>query len=140
MSDKSQKHSASADYSLRPCSQLTGRASGSRESTQDNMHANGGSRGLLSEEGDEGSQQEQSEISDDEEDLRAAKSVKPAYKRGRKVSPFLSSGCYLTRSGKKIPCMTGSRSFADHAHFSLQLVSCQISCCQANCPLESSVQ
>ena len=94
------------------CSRLTGRASGSHESTQDDLHANDGSKSLFSEEGDEGSQQEQSEISDDEEDLRAAKSVKPAYKHGRKVSSFLSFGCFLTRSERDLPCMTGPRSFA----------------------------
>lgn len=58
--------------------------SASLESTQGTLQQRAGSRSLPSELGDDASQQEFSELSDDEEDLRLTKVTKPTYKRGRK--------------------------------------------------------
>lgn len=60
--------------------------SASLESTQGTLQQRAGSRSLPSELGDDASQQEFSELSDDEEDLRLTKVTKPTYKRGRKVN------------------------------------------------------
>ena len=72
--------------------------SGSFESTQDTLHQNAGPRSLPSEEGDEGSQLELSDASEDEEDLGDAKATRPAYKRGRKVRVPLPRFCFLHSS------------------------------------------
>ena len=71
------------------CSHIGPLVSASLESTQDTVRQNTRLRSLLSEEGDDSSQLELSEASEDDGDLGDAKFAKPAYKRGRKVSNLI---------------------------------------------------
>ncbi len=92
------------------CSSSKDVASGSLESTHDTIppitilrSRSADFRGVPSEEGDDLSQQELSDVTEDEEDLLSAKTSKPAYKRGRKVTfPSISHGTSILQGGEFI--------------------------------------